>query len=419
MFPNHNRPAPPHPSNAQNFSSNAVAETCDRIKEEYSILHAQNHSLKLDYEKLMTEKGEVQRHYVMYYEMSYGLNVEVQKQTEIAKRLQTIILQLMHYLSPEQQQQVNVAIDRAKQISIPDLNQIIGTQPGHFPIHHALPTLPGLSQPPPALPPPPNHLPTSSSAGFIGFSQVALAGARMHHQAFPENGPNFTNTTSVAALQKDESRVGEASGSTPFIPASRKCDVRQNLTPPTNRREDFASLHNHHLLNQSGSVSNSNGIGLSGTRGPFHHSLPPQSEKDVQYSNKKRKMEKSEDAEQDCKDLVVDVPCDERVNNSTRTSPRTNGDTRQIPSNSSSSNKSNFNPLNSRKETTAPNSPGSVNSAASGHFLRVKSEKITKDINHHDPSLELSPNAGRSTGARSSGGSPPASRPETSSDNDS
>ena len=34
----------------------------------------------MECEKLATEKTEMQRHYVMYYEMSYGLNVEMHKQ---------------------------------------------------------------------------------------------------------------------------------------------------------------------------------------------------------------------------------------------------------------------------------------------------------------------------------------------------
>jgi hypothetical protein len=36
-----------------------------------------------------------------YYEMSYGLNVEMHKQTEIAKRLGAICAQLVPYLSQE------------------------------------------------------------------------------------------------------------------------------------------------------------------------------------------------------------------------------------------------------------------------------------------------------------------------------
>uniref|UniRef100_A0A452TMM9 Groucho/TLE N-terminal Q-rich domain-containing protein n=1 Tax=Ursus maritimus TaxID=29073 RepID=A0A452TMM9_URSMA len=40
-------------------------------------------SLKLECEKLASEKTEMQRHYVMYYEMSYGLNIEMHKQVTV------------------------------------------------------------------------------------------------------------------------------------------------------------------------------------------------------------------------------------------------------------------------------------------------------------------------------------------------
>uniref|UniRef100_A0A8B9FZL3 Groucho/TLE N-terminal Q-rich domain-containing protein n=1 Tax=Amazona collaria TaxID=241587 RepID=A0A8B9FZL3_9PSIT len=52
----------------------------DRIKDEFQLLQAQYHSLKLECDKLASEKSEMQRHYVMYYEMSYGLNIEMHKQ---------------------------------------------------------------------------------------------------------------------------------------------------------------------------------------------------------------------------------------------------------------------------------------------------------------------------------------------------
>ncbi|GFR28913.1 transducin-like enhancer protein 4 [Trichonephila clavata] len=69
----------PPPQAGQPFKF-TVAESCDRIKEEFSFLQAQYHNLKLECEKLASEKTEMQRHYVMYYEMSYGLNVEMHKQ---------------------------------------------------------------------------------------------------------------------------------------------------------------------------------------------------------------------------------------------------------------------------------------------------------------------------------------------------
>lgn len=78
-----------------------IAETCERIKEEFNFIQNQYHTLKLECEKLAQEKTEMQRHYVMYYEMSYGLNVEMHKQTEICKRLDAIIRQVLPFLSAE------------------------------------------------------------------------------------------------------------------------------------------------------------------------------------------------------------------------------------------------------------------------------------------------------------------------------
>lgn len=105
-----------------------VADTCERIKEEFNFIQQQYHSLKLECEKLASEKTEMQRHYVMYYEMSYGLNVEMHKQTEIAKRLNAIIAQVLPFLAQEHQQQVANAVERAKQVTMSELNAIIGQQ---------------------------------------------------------------------------------------------------------------------------------------------------------------------------------------------------------------------------------------------------------------------------------------------------
>uniref|UniRef100_A0A915HWC5 Groucho/TLE N-terminal Q-rich domain-containing protein n=1 Tax=Romanomermis culicivorax TaxID=13658 RepID=A0A915HWC5_ROMCU len=125
---------PPPASQGVKF---AVNEMCDRMKEEFNFLQAQYHSLKMECEKLAQEKTEMQRHYVMYYEMSYGLNAEMHKQidervgrrinqnTEIAKRLNNILLQIMNYLPQEHVSQVHAAIERAKQISATELNNLI------------------------------------------------------------------------------------------------------------------------------------------------------------------------------------------------------------------------------------------------------------------------------------------------------
>ncbi|XP_062366202.1 transducin-like enhancer protein 1 isoform X2 [Cinclus cinclus] len=134
-------------------------ETLDRIKEEFQFLQNQYHSLKLECEKLATEKTEIQRHYVMYYEMSYGLNIEMHKQTEIAKRLNVICAQLIPFLSQEHQQQVVQAVERAKQHQL---------QTQHL-SHHA---------PPIPLTPHPSGMQPTGLAGISSASGLlALSGA--------------------------------------------------------------------------------------------------------------------------------------------------------------------------------------------------------------------------------------------------
>ena len=83
----------------------------------------------MENDKLVSEKIELQRQYVMYYEMSYGLNVEMHKQMEIVKRFGSIFDLVLPFLSHEHQQQVVAAIERAKQVAMPDLNSIIGVSP--------------------------------------------------------------------------------------------------------------------------------------------------------------------------------------------------------------------------------------------------------------------------------------------------
>ncbi|XP_040177826.1 transducin-like enhancer protein 1 isoform X7 [Rana temporaria] len=154
-------------------------ETLDRIKEEFQFLQSQYHSLKLECEKLATEKTEIQRHYVMYYEMSYGLNIEMHKQTEIAKRLNVICAQLVPFLSQEHQQQVVQAVERAKQVTMAELNAAIGHQLQAQHLSHHAPPIP-LTPHPSSLQQPGLAAATSASSllalsGVLGLqSQLAV-----------------------------------------------------------------------------------------------------------------------------------------------------------------------------------------------------------------------------------------------------
>uniref|UniRef100_A0A3Q1EYU6 Transducin-like enhancer protein 1 n=1 Tax=Acanthochromis polyacanthus TaxID=80966 RepID=A0A3Q1EYU6_9TELE len=133
-------------------------ETLDRIKEEFQFLQTQYHSLKLECEKLATEKTEIQRHYVMYYEMSYGLNIEMHKQ---------------------HQQQVVQAMERAKQVTMGELNASIGVR-GLPPLPHSQQLqAQHLSQHAQGLPvgPHPSGLPHPGLALGGGSGLLALSGA--------------------------------------------------------------------------------------------------------------------------------------------------------------------------------------------------------------------------------------------------
>uniref|UniRef100_A0A8D3EDC0 Groucho/TLE N-terminal Q-rich domain-containing protein n=1 Tax=Scophthalmus maximus TaxID=52904 RepID=A0A8D3EDC0_SCOMX len=102
MFPQGRHPTP-HQAPGQPFKF-TIPESLDRIKEEFQFLQAQYHSLKLECEKLASEKTEMQRHYVMvsfFLFMSLCLFLH---QTEIAKRLNTICAQVIPFLSQEVRQ---------------------------------------------------------------------------------------------------------------------------------------------------------------------------------------------------------------------------------------------------------------------------------------------------------------------------
>uniref|UniRef100_A0A669CD87 Transducin-like enhancer protein 1 n=1 Tax=Oreochromis niloticus TaxID=8128 RepID=A0A669CD87_ORENI len=96
MFPQGRHPTP-HQAPGQPFKF-TIPESLDRIKEEFQFLQAQYHSLKLECEKLASEKTEMQRHYVMSLSICVCLLLH---QTEIAKRLNTICAQVIPFLSQE------------------------------------------------------------------------------------------------------------------------------------------------------------------------------------------------------------------------------------------------------------------------------------------------------------------------------
>ncbi|XP_017079734.1 protein groucho isoform X4 [Drosophila eugracilis] len=192
-----------------------IADTLERIKEEFNFLQAQYHSIKLECEKLSNEKTEMQRHYVMYYEMSYGLNVEMHKQTEIAKRLNTLINQLLPFLQADHQQQVLQAVERAKQVTMQELNLIIGIHaqqvPGGPPQpmgalnpFGALGASMGLPHGPQGLlnKPPEHHRPDIKPTGLEG---PAAAEERLRNSVSPADREKY-RTRSPLDIENDSKR---------------------------------------------------------------------------------------------------------------------------------------------------------------------------------------------------------------------
>ncbi|XP_075875827.1 transducin-like enhancer protein 3-B isoform X2 [Nelusetta ayraudi] len=351
MYPQGRHPAPHQPG--QPGFKFTVAESCDRIKDEFQFLQAQYHSLKVEYDKLANEKTEMQRHYVMYYEMSYGLNIEMHKQTEIAKRLNAILAQIMPFLSQEHQQQVAQAVERAKQVTMTELNAIIGVR--------GLPNLPLTQQ----QPPPPH-------AVYPAFMQQQLQAQHLSHAA---HGPPVQLPPHPSGLQPPGLPPGTGAGS--GLLALGALGSQAHLPVKDEK--------NHHDLEHRGpsSFHSPLALPLKERESSTNNSVSPsdslraasekhRSSSDYNLDSKKRKVDDKDsmsryDSDGDkSDDLVVDVsnedPATPRV--SPAHSPPENGlDKSRV-----------------LKKDAAPNSPASV--ASSGSTPSSKA----KDHAHNDKS---------------------------------
>ncbi|XP_068814205.1 transducin-like enhancer protein 3 isoform X4 [Struthio camelus] len=251
MYPQGRHPAPHQPG--QPGFKFTVAESCDRIKDEFQFLQAQYHSLKVEYDKLANEKTEMQRHYVMYYEMSYGLNIEMHKQTEIAKRLNTILAQIMPFLSQEHQQQVAQAVERAKQVTMTELNAIIGVR--------GLPNLPLTQQlqaqhlshaahgPPVQLPPHPSGLQppgippvTGSSSGLLALgalgsqAHLAVKDEKNHHDLDHRERDSSANNSVSPSESLRASEKHRSSTDYGIDSKKRKAEEKDNMSRYVSRK---------------------------------------------------------------------------------------------------------------------------------------------------------------------------------------
>ncbi|GFT64364.1 transducin-like enhancer protein 3-B [Nephila pilipes] len=149
--------------------------------------------------------------------------------TEIAKRLNAIIAQIIPFLSQEgngmgssfsrapHQQQVAAAVERAKQVTMTELNAIVGQQ--HPGIAHLMQQMHAQQLPPHAHAPPlpmmphaaaiaglqPPTLPPSSAAGLLALSN-SLAGPAAHLSAAAAASTASSSSSSSIKDHRDEKR---------------------------------------------------------------------------------------------------------------------------------------------------------------------------------------------------------------------
>ncbi|XP_044877236.1 transducin-like enhancer protein 4 isoform X3 [Mauremys mutica] len=312
MYPQTRHPAPHQPAQPFKFT---ISESCDRIKEEFQFLQAQYHSLKLECEKLASEKTEMQRHYVMYYEMSYGLNIEMHKQAEIVKRLNAICAQVIPFLSQEQQQLQAQHLSHGHGLPVPLTPHPSGLQP-------------------PAIPP------IGSSAGLLALSS-ALGG--QSHLPIKDEKKHHENDHQRDRDSIKDCDSWQCAGQSGRICSSEVPELgwgfRQHAYPffgnraPCHRMHQLQGLHScpFYLHIQQPWLSQSSSVSPSAS---FRTAEKHRNSTDYSSDSKKQKTEEKEiatrydsDGEKSDDNLVVDVSNEDPSSprGSPAHSPRENG----------------------------------------------------------------------------------------------
>uniref|UniRef100_A0A674PF58 TLE family member 3, transcriptional corepressor n=1 Tax=Takifugu rubripes TaxID=31033 RepID=A0A674PF58_TAKRU len=218
MYPQGRHPAPHQPG--QPGFKFTVAESCDRIKDEFQFLQAQYHRKQL-----------------LYYEMSYGLNIEMHKQ--VCSRIRNICVQPKH--PRVHQQQVAQAVERAKQVTMTELNAIIGQQLQAQHLSHA------AHGPPVQLPPHPSGLqppglPPVTGAGS-GLLALGALGSQAHlpvkdeknhhdleHRAHESKKKKKNNSVSPSDSLRAASEKHRGSSDYNHDPKKRKVDDKDSMS---------------------------------------------------------------------------------------------------------------------------------------------------------------------------------------------
>ncbi|CAF2893450.1 unnamed protein product [Rotaria sp. Silwood2] len=258
----------------------SVNDVCDRLEKEFTHMQGERAQLRIECEKLNAEKNEVQRQYCLYYEMAYRLSYEMHKQTEITKRLIALLHQIIPYLTPEQQSHALPALERAKQVTMNDLNSVIQQQ------FHAQATALALAT---------ASNPSASGAGISQLSGgVPGLGSAPHLQLPGPSGlsgggpglpPGMLNYTSVLSSLASQYAPG-------FKEESGSSMSKENASSPRAANNDLLATKN-----SSSSRSSTNG------KSSKHR--PPSTSSNISKPIKQSTAES--DGERSESDLVIDT----------------------------------------------------------------------------------------------------------------
>ncbi|KAL7074319.1 hypothetical protein ACQ4LE_006409 [Meloidogyne hapla] len=110
-----------------NFSKERLKELLDMTNEEFELLQQELNITKLELEKCQKERiDDLQRYTIMNTDLSVrSLNIELQKQIEIVKRLSGILSHVVPMLPQEHQGSAVAAIERAKNIKPEEIEHML------------------------------------------------------------------------------------------------------------------------------------------------------------------------------------------------------------------------------------------------------------------------------------------------------
>ena len=106
---------------AAGMSPVKIPEYLERIREEYAFLQGQTAKFENECKQLSLEKTDIEQRCTHAISEQQRLNFEAAKQSEIAKRLHNLILQMVHYVPHELKDQLRMSVDRATNISTQEL----------------------------------------------------------------------------------------------------------------------------------------------------------------------------------------------------------------------------------------------------------------------------------------------------------